>query len=366
MSDKRHILSVILGIALLTTPVYAASQRRPQTPATRPPAPSFRSAPAPVFHPPHPPIAAAPARYHQPPPIAPRVAYNQPPIHTYAPPHPGLRPVLPVLAPPVARNQHIAPVKLPPFRLPSTYPANHAIPPAHGIPAPRPVAPFEGRTLTHYPGPYPGKTAPNFLWSDRGVYNQPPQPAVICDGDGDNCRAAAPVVCDGDGDNCSQVPYNYQSYGYTQPYQGYAQPYDQPSYGYQQPYYHPEPDGDDFNAYYLPYQAPPVVCDEDGDDCGPAPYFNETYRTWAPLPPIPVPLAADPAYYADRNIFRLRARLIAMDQAARGRYQTAVAHQEARQARHLFHVTRSLDGQLARLDTQGRRAGAMPGYSSIR
>ncbi|HXR36760.1 MAG TPA: hypothetical protein VN754_12460 [Candidatus Binataceae bacterium] len=64
------------------------------------------------------------------------------------------------------------------------------------------------------------------------MYNQPPQPAVICDGDGDNCRAAAPVVCDGDGDNCSQVPYNYQSYGYTQPYQGYAQPYDQPSYGY--------------------------------------------------------------------------------------------------------------------------------------
>jgi len=135
MSDKRHILSVILGIALLTTPVYAASQRRPQTPATRPPAPSFRSAPAPVFHPPHPPIAAAPARYHQPPSIAPRVAYNQPPIHTYAPPHPGLRPVLPVLAPPVARNQHIAPVKFPPFRLPSTYPANHAIPPAYGIPA---------------------------------------------------------------------------------------------------------------------------------------------------------------------------------------------------------------------------------------
>jgi hypothetical protein len=56
----------------------------------------------------------------------------------------------------------------------------------------------------------------------------------------------------------------------------------------------------------------------------------------------------------------------AMDQAARARYQTAVAHQAARRARHLFHVTRSLDGQLARLDTQGRRAGPMPRYSSLR
>jgi len=186
-------------------------------------------------------------------------------------------------------------------------------------------------------------------------------PQVVCDGDGDNCRALPPpqVACDGDGDDCRQVPY-YSQYAY-----GYPQPYYQPYYNYQQaypPYYHEEPDADDFNAYYLPYQAPPIVCDEDGDDCGPAPYFNAPYQAWAPLPPIPVPITPMPVYYIDQNLLRLRNRLIWMDQTARARYATAVASQQAKQARHLFHVTRSLDAQLARLDAQTRRGAVMPSH----
>ena len=128
---------------------------------------------------------------------------------------------------------------------------------------------------------------------------------VWCDADGDNCQAASPppqpVVCDGDGDNCRQLPYWSPQYGFPT---YYYQPNNYPVYyNYQEP---EDEEDENFNAYYLPYDAPPIVCDEDGDDCGPAPYFNEAYQPWMPLPPMPVPYALQPAYYADPDLMRVR------------------------------------------------------------
>ena len=355
MSPKWHVISAILGIGMLAVPAYAANQRRPQPPVTKPPAAAFHSAPAPVFHPPR--QVAMPPRvaYHQPPPApSPRLPFNQPPVRSFQPPRPAFHPALLPPAPRFGVNQRVPARPLPPARVVSVPPLHRVTPPVHAT-APRPAG-----NLAYVPRDrwdYQHRDRANVWRTGRQPYTQP-YPGLICDGDGDRCRPAPQVVCDGDGDDCRQVPYNYQQYGY-----GYPPTYYQPAYNYQQayaPYYnHPEPDGDDFNAYYLPYQAPPVVCDEDGDDCGPAPYFNAPYQAWAPLPPLPVPVSPIPVYYADPNIMRLRSRLIWMDQAARARYLTAVAHQQARQARHLFHVTRSLDGQLARLDGQARRTAAV-------
>ncbi len=350
MRTQFRLATVILGIALLTAPALADNQRHPQPAAIRPPAAAFHNAPA--FRPPRP--AAA----------APRIAYHQPPIRNFQPPHINVRPQqppthqVPPARPRLAVNQP-AP-KLPINHLPGK-PVNGAAPPAL-FARPRSAAPAGARGFTYPP---------------RDAYT-PPQPGVICDGDGDNCRPAPQVVCDGDGDDCRQVPYNNPAYGYGQAYYPPAPPvvcdgdgddcrpvtqYPSASPYYQQiaaPYYsHPEPDGDDYDAYYLPYQAPPVVCDEDGDDCGPAPYFNEAYRAWAPLQPLPVALSMNPAYYASPELYRLRGRLIAMDQAARARYMTAVQQQQMRQARHLYHETRSLDAQLSRLDSQARRAAGV-------
>src|SRR5260370_5483440 len=87
MSTKWRIISAIFGMGMLAIPAYAADQRLPQPPVTRPPAAAFHSASAPVFHPPHPAAAPPHIAYHHPPPApSPRLSLQQPPVRSCPPP----------------------------------------------------------------------------------------------------------------------------------------------------------------------------------------------------------------------------------------------------------------------------------------